>query len=123
MFIQQDILQLQVPMDTILRVDISHSAHQLRKYLFTLFSCQPAMLQKVVVQLIARTILQHQPHQRLRHNHFIQTRNMGMHELSMMVDFAGKVGVVLKGRFEYHFGVVGEFVRAEIDFAEGTFAD
>ena len=48
---------------------------------------------------------------------------MWVQELTMVVDLAGEVGIVLLGRFEHDLGAIGELMSGEVDLAEAAFAD
>lgn len=83
-------------------------------------------------------VFQDQPHHRLGHNHLVQSRDMRMDKLSVMVDFAGQVRVVFLGGFKddlrfvnhrparlkawewAHLGAIGELVVSEIDLSKGA---
>lgn len=41
----------------------------------------------------------------------------------MVVDLAGKIGILLLGRLEYDLGSIGKFMRCKVDFAEAAFAN
>lgn len=45
-------------------------------------------------------ILEYQPHKGFSHDDLVQAGDVGMYELSVVVDFASEVRVVLVGRFE-----------------------
>lgn len=108
-------------MDTRLLVDICHSANQLREYPLDLVDRELPMLDQVVVQLVSGTIFQDQPHQRLGHYDLVQSGNVRVDELSVVVDLAGQVRVALVCRLEYDFGAVCELVVGEVDLAKRPF--
>ena len=58
-FIKEDVLQLDIPMDDIIKMEILYSTGQLYKYLPGLFLCQPLLLHQVTLQVISN-ILRHQ---------------------------------------------------------------
>ena len=48
------------------------------------------------------TVFEDQPDQVLRHNDFVESSDMGVYKLSVMVDFAGKVRIVFSCGFKDH---------------------
>ncbi len=54
---------------------------------------------------LTRTVLQDQPHQVLGDDDLVETGDVRMEELAMVVDLAGQVRVVLLGRFKYDLAV------------------
>lgn len=63
-------------------------------------------------------VLEDEPDHGLGDNDLIEPGNVRMDKLSMVVDLAGEVGVVLLGGLEHNLGAIGEFVGGQIDFAE-----
>jgi hypothetical protein len=104
-------------------MNIAHGTHQLGEDLLHLADFHAAMVENVVVQLIARTVFQHQPDQVLGHNHLVQSRDVRVQELAMVVDFSGQVGIVLFRALQHHFRAVRQLVRGQVDFAEAAFSD
>lgn len=81
------------------------------------------MLQQVVVQLISRTVFQHQPHERLGDYDLVQAGDVRVEELAVMVDFAGEVGIVLLRALKHDARAIGELVRGKVDLAEAALSD
>ncbi len=48
------------------------------------------------------TVLKYQPDQVLCHNDFVESSDMGVYKLSVMVDLAGKVRIVFSRGFKNH---------------------
>lgn len=88
------------------------------------------------------TIFEDHPHQILRHNNFIQPRNVWVDKLSVVMDFAGQIGVgsirrlqhnlggtisqdrqVTSAKTDTHLGAIGELVGGQIHLAKGSFAN
>lgn len=104
-------------MDTRHVVHVRHSADQLCEDLLNLFRRYWAMAEQIIVQFISwkpvqrpscthleshhtRAILQDKPDQSFRHDNLIQSCDMRMKELPMMVDFSREIRVVLLRGFE-----------------------
>lgn len=86
------------------------------------------------------TIFQHEPDHLLRNYNLVQSRNVGMYKLSVVVNLACEVGIVLLRRLEHdlcaisraasclcafeeaYLGAIAEFMRRQIDFSEAAFA-
>jgi hypothetical protein len=116
--IQQYIFELQVAMDAGLLMHIRHSADQLGKGPLHLVHRESAMLDQVIIQFVTRTVLQDKPHQRLGYYNLVESRNMWMHELSVMVDFAGQVRIALVRGLEHDLGAIREFVGGQVDLSK-----
>lgn len=141
MLVQQDVLELQIAVDAGLVVDVRDSANELGEDALDFGRLESAFLQEVVVELVARTVLQSQPDQLLGDYDLVQAGDVRVDELAVVVDLTRKVGVVLLRRLEYdllpsaclspslsvpstaHLGAIAELVRGKIDFAEAAFAD
>lgn len=91
-------------------MDVCHSADQLGEDFLDLGWLERAGLEKVIVQLIARAVLQYQPDQSFRDYDLIQPCDVRVKELAVMVDFAGEIGVILFGRLENNLGAISELV-------------
>jgi hypothetical protein len=87
-------------MDALLVVDVGDCANELRKDLLHERWFQWTVFDQVVVQFIARTILEHEPDKRFCDNDFIQAGNVGVEELAVVMDLARKVLVILLCRFQ-----------------------
>jgi len=105
-----------------LGMDVRHSANELRKYPLHLHGIHAAVFREVVIQLVSRTVLQCQPYRALRNHDLIQSRNMRMHKLSMMMYLSWQVRVILARTLEDDLRPANELVRCEVDFAEGALA-
>jgi hypothetical protein len=81
-------------------VDVAHGADELGKGLLDLVDGQPAVLEQVVVQLVAGAVLEDEPDERLGDDDLVQAGDVGVDELAVVVDLAGEVGVVLVGGLE-----------------------
>lgn len=77
----------------------------------------------MIVQLIAWTVLQDQPDQALGHDDLVQAGDVRVEELSVVVDLAGEVGIVLLGRLEHDLGAIGELVGCKVDLSEAALAN
>jgi hypothetical protein len=53
MFIQQDVLQFEIPVHTRLAVNIRHRADQLGKYPFHFLDGQRAMAEEIIIKFVA----------------------------------------------------------------------
>lgn len=100
MFVQQDVLELQVAVDARLVVDVRHGADELGEDALDLGGLEGALLQEVVVELVAGAVLEDQPDQLLGDYDLVQARDVRVDELAVVVDLAREVGVVFLGRFE-----------------------
>lgn len=69
------------------------------------------MFEEVVVELGSCAIFQDEPDEVLGDNDFVESRDVRVDELSVVVDFAGEVGVALVCGFQDDFGAICEFVR------------
>lgn len=94
-------------------------------------------------KLVTCTVFEDHPHQVLCHDNLIQSCNMGVDELPVVVDLASQVRVGsirrlqddLNRPFSYrrlldsstkgstHLGAIREFMGGQVDLAEGAFAD
>lgn len=81
------------------------------------------MLQQVVVQLIARAVLQDQPYQRLGDYDLVQAGDVRVQELAVVVDLAREVGIVLLRALENDTRAVRQLVRGEVDLAKAALSD
>jgi hypothetical protein len=82
-----------------------------------------AVAEQVVVELVAGAVLEDQPDELLGDDDLVETGNVGVDELAVVMDLAGEVGVVLLGRLEDDARAVAELVRGEVDLAEAAFAN
>lgn len=105
-----------------LLVYIRYGTHELGEDLLDLVAWQRAMFEKVVIQFVACSksapissniaytpfidhtlaVFQNQPYHGLGHYHLVQSRNMRVDKLAMMMDLAGKVRIILLGGFEHN---------------------
>lgn len=109
-------------MDTRLVVDVRHGADELGEDLLHFGRLNGALVEEVVVELIAWAILEHQPDQRFGDYDLVQPCDVRVEELAMVVDLAGEVGVVLLRRLEHDLGAIGEFMGCQVDFAKAALA-
>jgi hypothetical protein len=100
MLVQQDVLELQIAVDARLVVDVGHGADELGEDALDLGGLEGALLQEVVVELVAGTVLEDQPDQLLGDYDLVQARDVRVDELAVVVDLAREVGVVFLGRLE-----------------------
>jgi hypothetical protein len=99
-FVEQDVLELQVAVDARLVVDIQDGANELGEDALDLGGLEGALLQEVVVELVAGAVLEDQPDQLLGDYDLVQAGDVRVDELAVVVDLAREVGVVLLGRLE-----------------------
>lgn len=109
-------------MDAGFVVHVGHSADELGKDLLNLGGLDGAFLEEVIVELIAYcvsespkifcvyiartwTVLEHQPDEVLCDYDLVQPCDVRVEELAMVVDLAGKVGVVLLRRLKHNLYV------------------
>lgn len=123
MLVEQDVFELEIAVDTRLLVDIANGTDQLGKGLLDLLDGETAMLEQVIVELVARAVFEDEPDEGLCHDDFVETGDVWVDELAVVVDLAGEVGIVLVGRLEDDLGAIGELVSGEVDLAEGAFSD
>ena len=100
MLIQQYILQLQIAMHAVLLMHVGHSTNQLCENLLRLGFRKSSILDEVVVKLIAAAVFEDEPYKTLGDNNLVQSYNMWMNQLSMVVYFSCKIWVVFVCRFE-----------------------
>ena len=100
MLVQQNVLELKIAVDARLVVDVCHGANELGEDALDLGGLEGALLQEIIVELVAGTVLENQPDQLLGDYDLVQARNVRMDELAVVVDLAREVGVVFLGRLE-----------------------
>lgn len=100
MFVQQYVLELQIAVHARLVVYVGYGADELREYALDLGGLEGALLQEVVVELVAGTVLEDQPDQLLGDYDLVQAGDVRVDELAVVVDFAREVGVVFLRRLE-----------------------
>ena len=79
---------------------VGYGANELREYALDLGGLEGALLQEVVVELVAGTVLEDQPDQLLGDYDLVQAGDVRVDELAVVVDFAREVGVVFLRRLE-----------------------
>ena len=79
---------------------VGYGADELREYALDLGGLEGALLQEVVVELVAGTVLEDQPDQLLGDYDLVQAGDVRVDELAVVVDFAREVGVVFLRRLE-----------------------
>ena len=99
-FVQQYVLELQIAVHAGLVVYVGYGANELREYALDLGGLEGALLQEVVVELVAGTVLEDQPDQLLGDYDLVQAGDVRVDELAVVVDFAREVGVVFLRRLE-----------------------
>jgi hypothetical protein len=121
--VEQDVLELEVAVDARLAVDIGDGADELGEDALDTVGVEGAVAEQVVVELVAGAVLEDQPDELLGDDDLVETGNVGVDELAVVMDLAGEVGVVLLGRLEDDARAVAELVRGEVDLAEAAFAN
>jgi hypothetical protein len=121
--VEQDVLELEVAVDARLAVDIGDGADELGEDALDAVGVEGAVAEQVVVELVAGAVLEDQPDELLGDDDLVETGNVGVDELAVVMDLAGEVGVVLLGRLEDDARAVAELVRGEVDLAEAAFAN
>jgi len=76
-------------MYTAFSMDICYCADKLRKDLLHYCDLHGPMLGQIIEQLVSGAVFQYQPDTRFSHHNLVQSRNMGMYELAMMMHFPG----------------------------------
>jgi hypothetical protein len=121
--VEQDVFELEVAVDARLAVDIGDGADELGEDALDAVGVEGAVAEQVVVELVAGAVLEDQPDELLGDDDLVETGNVGVDELAVVMDLAGEVGVVLLGRLEDDARAVAELVRGEVDLAEAAFAN
>jgi hypothetical protein len=121
--VEQDVFELEVAVDARLAVDIGDGADELGEDALDAVGVEGAVAEQVVVELVAGAVLKDQPDELLGDDDLVETGNVGVDELAVVMDLAGEVGVVLLGRLEDDARAVAELVRGEVDLAEAAFAN
>ena len=100
LLVEQDVLQLEVSMNTGLAMDVGDGANELCEDPLDLFNGQRAMTEEIVVEFITRAIFEHQPNQLFCYDNLIESGDVRMEELAMVVNFTGQIGVFSRRRLE-----------------------
>jgi hypothetical protein len=102
-------------------MDIRHSADELGEDPLDFVDGESAMLYQVVVQFVTGTVFQDQPDQCFCHYDLVETGDMWMYKLSVMVDFACEIRVALFRGLEHDLGPIGEFMCCQVDLPKRSF--
>lgn len=79
------------------------------------------MAEKVVVEFITWTVFEYKPDQLFCHYNLIETGDMRVEELAMMMNLAREIRILPWGGLEHNLGTIGELVGSKINLAKGAF--
>ena len=59
------------------------------------------MTEEIVVEFITRAVFEHQPNQLFRYDNLVESGDVRMEELAMVVNFTGQIGIFPRRRLEH----------------------
>lgn len=99
MLIEKNILEFKIAVYAGLLVDVRDSSNKLCEDFLDFINWERTVFEEVIVELGSRAIFQDKPDEVLGDNDFVESRDVRVDELSVVVDFASEVGVTLVGGF------------------------
>ena len=110
-------------MYALLTVYVCDSSDKLCEYLLSSLDRKRAFITEVVVQFISLTVFQNEPYLVLGDYNFVESGDVRVYELAVVMDFASEVWIFFARGFEDDLGAIGEVVSCKVDFSKRSLAN